>query len=106
MDAVDKMYVRADIGLFFLSLPESSPFIETDSNEELMGFLDHYDASHRPSPLFRLAVGGTEWDNPLLILFDSDKRVYYIEKFRLNIAKAQEMGFCGTLAGIGSLICG
>ena len=38
--------------------------------------------------LYIVLAGSTEWDNPLLILFDSDKRVYYIEKFRLNIAKA------------------
>ncbi len=58
VDAANKMYFRTDIGVFFLSLPESSPFIETDSNEELTGFLDHYDASHRAGPLVRLTIGG------------------------------------------------
>lgn len=48
--------VRAEVGVFLLSLPSSSPFIETDSNEALAGFLGHYDASQQASPVARLAV--------------------------------------------------
>ncbi len=52
------VYARVGGGVFFLDLPESSPFIETNSREEVVGFLDHYDASHRAGPQIRLAVGG------------------------------------------------
>lgn len=48
--------VRAEVGVFLLSLPSASPFIETDSNEALAGFLGHYDASQQASPVARLAV--------------------------------------------------
>ena len=48
--------VRAEVGVFLLSLPSSSPFIETDSNEALAGFLEHYEASQQASPVARLAV--------------------------------------------------
>ena len=52
------VYARVGGGVFFLDLPESSPFIETNSREEVVGFLDHYDASNRAGPQIRLAVGG------------------------------------------------
>ena len=48
--------VRAEVGVFLLSLPSASPFIETDSNEALAGFLGHCDASQQASPVARLAV--------------------------------------------------
>ena len=48
--------VRAEVGVFLLNLPSSSPFIETDSNEALAGFLEHYDASQQASPVARLTV--------------------------------------------------
>ncbi|MDE0374269.1 MAG: hypothetical protein OXI73_17225, partial [Rhodospirillales bacterium] len=48
--------VRSEVGVFLLSLPSSSPFIETDSNEALAGFLEHYDASQQASPVARLTV--------------------------------------------------
>ena len=51
------LYMRAEAGAFFLDLPESSPFIETDSDENLVDFLSHYDPS-RAGPLYKLAVGG------------------------------------------------
>ena len=56
--AKEKVYARVGGGVFFLDLPESSPFIETNSREEVVGFLDHYDASNRAGPQIRLAVGG------------------------------------------------
>ena len=40
-----KVYARAGGGVFFLDLPESSPFVETNSREEAIDFLGHYDAS-------------------------------------------------------------
>ena len=56
--AKEKVYARVGGGVFFLDLPESSPFIETNSREEVVGFLDHYDASNRAGPQISLAVGG------------------------------------------------
>ncbi len=57
-DQAERLYAGADLGVFFLDLPEASPFIETNSREEATGFLEHYDASYRAGPLFGLAVGG------------------------------------------------
>ena len=57
-DRAERLYAGADLGVFFLDLPEASPFIETNSREEAVGFLEHYDASYRAGPLFGLAVGG------------------------------------------------
>ena len=45
----------------FLDMSESSPFIRTNNREEVVGFLDHYDAAFRAGPLVNLAVGG-EYD--------------------------------------------
>lgn len=56
--APKKLYVRASSGVFFLDLAESSPFIETNGREEVVGFLQHYDASNRTGPLFSLTFGG------------------------------------------------
>ena len=56
--SADKFYVRAGGGVFFLDLPESSPFIRTNGAEEAVAFLEHYDASYRAGPLVSLAVGG------------------------------------------------
>ncbi len=58
MNETSGTYLRAEVGAFFLDLPESSPFIETDSDEKLTDLLDHYDSS-RGGPLLKLAVGGT-----------------------------------------------
>ena len=56
--SADKFYVRAGGAVFFLDLPESSPFIRTNGAEEAVAFLEHYDASYRAGPLVSLAVGG------------------------------------------------
>ncbi len=56
--SADKFYVRAGGGVFFLDLPESSPFIRTNGAEEAVAFLEHYDAPYRAGPLVHLAVGG------------------------------------------------
>ena len=56
--SADKFYARAGGGVFFLYLPESSPFIRTNGAEEAVAFLEHYDASYRAGPLVSLAVGG------------------------------------------------
>lgn len=53
----ENIYGRAGGGVFFLDLPESSPFVETNSREEAVDFLDHYDASLRAGPLTSLMVG-------------------------------------------------
>ena len=41
------LYARAQVGALVLDLPEYRPFIETDSHERPIGFLDHYDAARR-----------------------------------------------------------
>lgn len=56
--AKDTVSARVGGGVFFLDLPASSPFIETNAREEVVGFLDHYDASNRAGPRIRLTVGG------------------------------------------------
>ena len=53
----ESLYGRAGGGVFFLDLPESSPFVETNSREDAVDFLDHYDASLRAGPLTSLMVG-------------------------------------------------
>ena len=57
-DAQVRPYARAGGGVYFLDMSESSPFIRTNSREEAVGFLDHYDASFQAGPLVNLAVGG------------------------------------------------
>ena len=47
--------------MFFLDMSESSPFIRTNGREEVVGFLDHYDAAFEAGSLISLAVGG-EYD--------------------------------------------
>ena len=46
-ESADRFYARAGGGVFFLELPESSPFIRTNGAEEAVAFLEHYDASYR-----------------------------------------------------------
>ena len=55
--AAENIYGRAGGGVFFLDLPESSPFVETNSREEAVDFLEHYDASLRAGPLTSLMLG-------------------------------------------------
>ena len=57
----ENLYARAGGGVYFLDMSESSPFIRTNNREEVVGFLDHYDAAFRAGPLVNLAVGG-EYD--------------------------------------------
>lgn len=54
-----KLYAKAGGGAFFLDLPTqtSTPFIETDLNEEATGFVSHYESSSQAGPLLDLAVG-------------------------------------------------
>ena len=54
----ENLYARAGGGVFFLDMSESSPFIRTNNREEVVGFLDHYDAAFQAGPLVNLAVGG------------------------------------------------
>lgn len=54
----ENLYVRAGGGVYFLNMPESSPFIRTNNREEAIGFLDHYDAAFQAGPLVNLTVGG------------------------------------------------
>ena len=54
----ENLYARAGGGVYFLDLSESSPFIRTNNREEVVGFLDHYDAAFQAGPLVNLAVGG------------------------------------------------
>lgn len=51
-------YARASGGVYFLDMSESSPFIRTNGREEVVGFLDHYDATFQAGPLVNLTVGG------------------------------------------------
>ena len=41
----ENLYARAGGGVFFWDMSESSPFIRTNNREEVVGFLDHYDAA-------------------------------------------------------------
>lgn len=52
------LYARVGGGVFVLDLPESSPFIRTNGREEVVGFLDHYDAAFKAGPTVDLAAGG------------------------------------------------
>lgn len=52
------LYARVGGGVFVLDLPESSPFIRTNGREEVVGFLDHYDAAFKAGPMVDLAAGG------------------------------------------------
>lgn len=54
----DDSYIRGDVGVFSLDLPESSPFIRTNGAEKAVGFLDHYDASDRSGAMVSFAAGG------------------------------------------------
>ncbi len=53
----DAFYLRADGGVHFLDLPESSPFVRTNGREEVVGFLEHYDAEFRSGSRAQLTVG-------------------------------------------------
>lgn len=57
-DTQVRPYARAGGGVYFLDMSESSPFIRTNNREEVVGFLDHYDAGFQAGPLVNLAVGG------------------------------------------------
>ena len=57
----ENLYARTGGGVYFLDTSESSPFIRTNGKEEVVGFLDHYDAAFQAGPLVNLAVGG-EYD--------------------------------------------
>lgn len=50
-------YVRVGGGIFLLDMSESSPFIRTNGKEEVVGFLDHYDAEHEDGGLMSLTIG-------------------------------------------------
>ena len=39
----EDFYIKAGAGIHLLDLPESSPFIRTNGQEEALGFLSHYD---------------------------------------------------------------
>ena len=54
----ENFYARVGGGVYFLDMSESSPFIRTNGREEVVGFLDHYDAAFQAGPLVNLAVGG------------------------------------------------
>ena len=60
-DTQVRPYAKAGGGVYFLDMSESSPFIRTNNREEVIGFLDHYDAASQAGPLVNLAVGG-EYD--------------------------------------------
>ena len=62
-DRTPSLYARAGIGAMLLDLEESTPFIETNIREQVVGFLEHYDASYRAGPRFDFAIGGK--DGPL-----------------------------------------
>ena len=50
-------YLRADGGVHFLDLPESSPFVRTNGREEIVGFLEHYDAEFKSGSRYQLTAG-------------------------------------------------
>lgn len=53
----DIYYLRADGGVHFLDLPEFSPFVRTNGREEVVGFLEHYDAEFKSGPRVQLTAG-------------------------------------------------
>ncbi len=53
----ENVYVRVGGGVFFLDMSESSPFIRTNGKEEIVGFLDHYDAAYEDGGLVNLTIG-------------------------------------------------
>lgn len=53
----DIFYLRADGGVYFLDLPEFSPFVRTNGREEVVGFLEHYDAEFRSGSRVQLTAG-------------------------------------------------
>ena len=55
--STENFYARAGAGVFFLDMSESSPFIRTNGREEVVGFLDHYDADFEDGTLVNFAVG-------------------------------------------------
>ncbi len=57
-DTQVRPYARVGGGVYFLDMSESSPFIRTNGREEVVGFLDHYDAAFQAGPMVNLAVGG------------------------------------------------
>ena len=50
-------YLRVDGGVYFLDLSESSPFVRTNGREEIVGFLEHYDAELRSGPRVGMVAG-------------------------------------------------
>ncbi len=53
----DIFYIRADGGVHFLDLPEFSPFVLTNGREEVVSFLEHYDAEFRSGSRVQLTAG-------------------------------------------------
>ncbi len=53
----EAFYLRAGGGLHFLDLPEFSPFVRTNGREEVVGFLEHYDAEFRSGSRVQLTAG-------------------------------------------------
>ena len=60
--SAEDVYVRVGGGIFFLDMSESSPFIRTNGKEEVVGFLDHYDAEYEDGALANLTIG-KEYDS-------------------------------------------
>ena len=55
--ANDHIYLRAGGGVHFLDLPESSPFVRTNGKEEIVGFLEHYDAEFKSGQRIEMTAG-------------------------------------------------
>ena len=54
--STEDFYIRTGVGIHWLDLPESGPFIRTNGREEVLGYLDHYDGKD-DGALITLALG-------------------------------------------------
>lgn len=52
----EEFYIQAGAGINWLDLPDSSPFLRTNGQEEALGFLDHYDGKDEGG-MVNLALG-------------------------------------------------
>ncbi|KAF3984136.1 MAG: hypothetical protein HFP81_03605 [Methylococcales symbiont of Hymedesmia sp. n. MRB-2018] len=48
--------VKIGVGALWLDLPESTPFVEVNGAEEVLGFIDNYDTTDKAAPLLTFSI--------------------------------------------------
>ncbi|SMM98657.1 hypothetical protein SPONN_2696 [uncultured Candidatus Thioglobus sp.] len=57
--------VEIGVGALWLDLPESTPFVEVDGAQKVVGFIDNYDTTDKAAPLLTFSVDNNSDTNPI-----------------------------------------